>query len=119
MDNTFSANGHKRAICYCRVSTDEQSSNYSLPTQLDACQKYAEKAGMVIVGEFSDDFSGATPIEARPEGRKAFTMLKSGAADCLIAYAMDRIAARQRTATNGKCLLSFGLGEIGQGLAHG
>jgi site-specific DNA recombinase len=81
----------KRAVIYARVSTDEQASNYSLPTQLDACRKYAEKAGMVIVGEFSDDYSGATPIEARPEGRKAFTLLKSGEADCLIAYAVDRL----------------------------
>ena len=82
----------KRAICYCRVSTDEQAGNYSLPTQLEACRKYAEKNDFVIVGEFSDDYSGATPIEARPEGRKAFTMLKSSEADCLIAYSMDRIA---------------------------
>jgi len=82
----------RRVILYARVSTDEQAGNYSLPTQLEACRKYAEQNGMVVVAEFSDDYSGATPIEARPEGRKAFAMLKSGEADCLIAYAMDRIA---------------------------
>lgn len=89
---TFSPNGHKRAVLYARVSTDEQANNYSLSTQLEACRKYAGDNSMAIAGEFSDDYSGATPIEKRPEGRKAFAMLKSGEADCLVAYAMDRLA---------------------------
>ncbi len=36
--------------------------------------------------------SGRLPLEARPEGRKAFTVLKSSEADCLIAFSVDRIA---------------------------
>lgn len=112
-DKTFSSNGHKRAVLYARVSTDEQADNYSLPTQLEACRKYAEDNGFVIVGNqyfdlkenktvlapndntvtgYADDYSGATPIELRPEGRKAYNMLKMDKADCLIAYRVDRIA---------------------------
>ncbi len=116
-DNTFSADGHRRAICYARVSTDEQASNYSLTTQLEACRKYAEKSGMVIVGEFSDDYSGATPIEARPEGRKAFTMLKSSGADCLVSYAMDRIARPDEDGDEWDMpLLIRGLAKLGKDL---
>ena len=88
----FSPNGHKRAVLYARVSTDEQAEKgYSLPSQLEACRRYAEQNEMTVVAEFSDDYSGATPIESRPEGSKAHGMLKDGHADVLIAYRIDRI----------------------------
>ncbi len=53
-------------------------------------RKYATQNDFKIVGEFQDDYSGATPIEFRPEGSKAYTMLKSGAADAIIAFTIDR-----------------------------
>jgi len=86
-----SHNGHKRAVLYARVSTDEQAKGYSLPTQLEACQKYAEAAGYHVAGAFKDDYTGTTPIEQRPEGRKAYALLSSGDADALIVYRMDRL----------------------------
>ena len=49
-----SANGHKRAVLYARVSTDEQADKgYSLPSQFDAMRKYAAQQGFEIAGEFS------------------------------------------------------------------
>ncbi|MBM3129300.1 MAG: hypothetical protein FJ009_11840 [Chloroflexi bacterium] len=86
-----SGNGHKRAVLYARVSTDDQKDKgYSLPSQFDAMRKYAAQNGFEIVGEFQEDFSGATPIEYRPEGGKAYAMLQSGDADVIIAYRIDR-----------------------------
>jgi site-specific DNA recombinase len=86
-----SENGHKRAVLYGRVSTtDQKDVGYSLPSQFDAMRKYAAQQGFEIVGEFQDDYSGATPIEHRPEGRKAYTLLQSGGADVIIAYTIDR-----------------------------
>jgi len=56
-------NGHKRAILYARVSTDEQKDKgYSLPSQFEAMRKYASAQGFEIVAEHQDDYSGATPI---------------------------------------------------------
>lgn len=104
----------KRAIIYARVSTDEQADNYSLPSQIELCRKYAERLSLELVGEqyykkedtklvkaspddagaipaYVDDYSGATPIEQRPEGRKAYAMLKVGNADALISLSVDRI----------------------------
>lgn len=81
----------KRAVIYCRVSTDEQAKGYSLPTQLEACRQYAESHGFEVVASFKDDYSGATPIELRPEGRKAYEMLARGEADALIVYRVDRL----------------------------
>lgn len=81
----------KKAVLYARVSTDDQADKgYSLPSQVDAMRKYAEREGFEIVAEFQDDYSGATPIEFRPEGSKAYALLKSDGADAIIAYAIDR-----------------------------
>lgn len=81
----------KRAILYARVSTDDQADKgYSLPSQFEAMRKYAAQQDLEIVAEFQDDYSGATPIEMRPEGRKAYAMLQDGQADAIIAYTIDR-----------------------------
>lgn len=81
----------KKAVLYARVSSDDQADKgYSLPSQFDAMRKYALQQNFEIVAEFQDDYSGATPIEHRPEGRKAYAMLQSGEADVIIAYTIDR-----------------------------
>ena len=91
MTTQVSGNGDKRAVLYARVSTDEQADKgYSLPSQFDAMRKYAAQQGFQIAGEFQDDYSGATPIEFRPEGKKAYAMLQTGGADVIIAYTIDR-----------------------------
>ena len=80
-----------RAVIYCRVSTDEQAEKgYSLESQLKILRAYAEKHGFTVVGHFSDDFTGTVPIERRPEGKKAYEMLKAHA-DALLVYTMDRL----------------------------
>ena len=90
--DTAQLNGHKRAVIYARVSTDEQAAKgYSLPTQIEACEKYAQDNALKVVAIFKDDFTGASPIETRPEGRKAYEMLRSDQAEVLIAYRIDRI----------------------------
>ena len=81
----------KRAVLYARVSTtDQKDAGYSLPSQFEAMRKYAAREGFEIAGEFQDDYSGATPIEFRPEGKKAYAMLQGGQADVIIAYTIDR-----------------------------
>jgi site-specific DNA recombinase len=96
-----SANGHsvvsgangKRAILYVRVSTDEQAEHgYSLPTQLEACQKYAAKQGFSVPGpeyEITDDYSGAKLD--RPGLDRARAMLEAGEAEAIIVYSPDRL----------------------------
>lgn len=79
-----------RAILYCRVSTEEQGTNYSLPTQLDACRRYALQHDMTIVGEYSDMLSGARLD--RPGLEAARAALRGGAADALIVYSQDRLS---------------------------
>jgi DNA invertase Pin-like site-specific DNA recombinase len=43
--------GNKRAVIYCRVSTDEQADKgYSLQSQIEACGKHAHAHRLEIVG---------------------------------------------------------------------
>jgi site-specific DNA recombinase len=55
----------KNVAIYNRVSTQKQASEgYSLPTQLEACQKYAAERGYNVVAEFADVESGT--MDSRP-----------------------------------------------------
>ncbi len=83
----------KRAVLYARVSTDDQADKgYSLPSQLELCRKYSEQHGFQVVAEFQEDYSGATAIAERPEGKRLWAMLKSREADAVIAYQVDRLS---------------------------
>lgn len=87
----------KRAVLMGRVSTDEQAEKgYSLPSQLEACRKYAEEHGFGVVAEITDDCSGAIPVAERPGGAKVYDMLRKGQADIVIQYTIDRAARDKR-----------------------
>jgi site-specific DNA recombinase len=83
----------KRMICYRRVSTDDQADRgYSLPSQLEAIKAYAAAHNFQIAADFADDYSGATPIADRPEGKKAIAMLRNRQADGIITQHVDRLS---------------------------
>ncbi len=83
----------KRAAIYARVSTDEQAKKgYSLPSQLEACRKYAELHDFTVVGEFIDDISGVIPIAERPGGRQVQAMVEIRQIDAVVVYCVDRLA---------------------------
>lgn len=83
----------KRAIIYVRVSTDDQADRgYSLQSQLEACRRTAEGLGYSVTLEFSEDYSGATAIAERPEGRKLAGAIKRKAADAVFIYNVDRLS---------------------------
>ena len=91
--DTPKLNGHKRMICYRRVSTDDQADRgYLLPSQSEAIRAYAAAHNFQIVADFADDYSGATPIADRPEGKKAIGMLKRQEADGIITHHVDRLS---------------------------
>src|SRR5690349_4542758 len=46
------------AILYCRVSSDEQTRGYSLPTQEESCRRHCEDHGYSVVGVYQDAHSG-------------------------------------------------------------
>ncbi|MBE3037655.1 MAG: recombinase family protein, partial [Chloroflexi bacterium] len=83
----------KRAAIYARVSTlDQADKGYSLPSQVDACRRYAEGVGCTITAEFSEDASGAKPILERLQGGMLASMVKRREVDAVIVHQVDRLS---------------------------
>jgi len=98
----------KRAAIYCRVSTDKQRDNYSIPSQLAECVKYAEKKGYTIVGDryvdqqtgkdcmpghgiraFVDDYSSLELY--RPGLDACYDYLSKQGFESVIVFSIDRL----------------------------
>jgi site-specific DNA recombinase len=81
---------NNRVISYARVSTEEQTKGYSLPTQLEACRRYAEEKGYQVVKEFTDAHTG-TELE-RPGLNELYQFIETNKVRCLIVYDIDRLS---------------------------
>lgn len=81
-----------RLIAYIRVSTDAQAdSGAGLSAQMEACEKYAKKNGLIIHQIFKDEgISGAAEFEDRPGLMQAIDAIKKG--DVLLCAKRDRLA---------------------------
>lgn len=79
-----------RTALYARVSTDEQAKGFSLPTQMEACRKYAVERGYTVVGEFKDDYTG-TELD-RPGLNEMRQLMEASGFERLIVYDLDRLA---------------------------
>ena len=97
---------NKRAIIYARVSTDEQRSNYSIPSQVQECKKYVETKGYALVGnqyvdpETGQDAISGTPAYVddyssrelnRPALDAAYEYLSQYGYDIVVVYSIDRL----------------------------
>ncbi|MCI0563797.1 MAG: recombinase family protein [Nitrososphaera sp.] len=100
----------KRAAIYARVSSDEQRSNYSIPTQVEECLKYVASRGYSLVGnQFVDPETGqdtqaqAHAVQAfvddftsrelsRPSLDAALRYLEEFGFDIFVVYILDRLA---------------------------
>jgi DNA invertase Pin-like site-specific DNA recombinase len=83
------------AIIYTRVSTTDQAeSGAGLAAQSAACAAYASKAGLTVIGTFTDAaISGAAGIEDRPGLMAAVAGLRRG--DALVIAKRDRLGRDQ------------------------
>src|SRR3954452_7254584 len=83
-----------RAITYARVSTDAQERDgTSLDTQERACLDFARQQGWLVVESVRDAASG---FSLDREGiERLRVLLRAGAADVVIAYAVDRLSRNQ------------------------
>jgi site-specific DNA recombinase len=84
--------GHKRAILYARVSTDEQArSGYSLAQQLEALRQYAEQEGYEVLEEVSDPGQSGASLE-RPGMDRVRDLVAAGGVSVVLAQDRDRFA---------------------------
>src|SRR5687767_5923543 len=83
-----------RAIVYSRVSTDAQERDgTSLDTQERAGIELAQTAGWLVIDSIRDAASGFT-LE-RPGMERVRRLIREGAVDVVVAYAVDRLARNQ------------------------
>ena len=86
-----------RAVCYLRVSTDEQAASaLGLKAQEAAVRRWADYRGVEVVAVEVDVCSGATLPGAREGFRRALDRLERARADCLVAAKLDRVTRSSR-----------------------
>ena len=78
-----------KAAIYIRVSGHRQEDGASLDVQLDACRRYCESHGLLVVGEFRDVQSG---LDAdRPEYRAVKELARTNSIDKVVVWRYDRM----------------------------
>lgn len=80
-------------VAYLRVSTDEQAvSGLGLEAQRTTIEQYAERKGLTIVAEFTDEGISAKDLKGRPAALAALKAVESGQAAGLLVAKMDRLS---------------------------
>ena len=86
--------GQLRAVVYSRVSTDAQERDgTSLDTQERASQEYVGANGWILVESIRDTASGHSLD--RPGIERLRLLLRQGAVDVVVPYAVDRLSRNQ------------------------
>ena len=88
-------NFNKIALCYVRVSTQEQVNGYSIGEQIDRLRKYCDAHDWIVVNVYTDaGYSGGNTD--RPALQQLIKDVKSGIGDCVIVYKLDRLSRSQK-----------------------
>lgn len=83
-------NGCRTAVIYARVSTRQQRHNSSFGRQREACELFAQAAGVKVVRCYEEVESGNLYL-SRPLLQQALRDIESGVADILLVESMDRL----------------------------
>ena len=84
----------KRVSTYARVSTEDQAKHgYSLPSQIEACRKYAEERGWLVAAEISDNGVSGAALD-RPGLDRIRDMAQSEEISGVVVYELDRLSRK-------------------------
>ena len=85
----------QRAAIYIRVSTVEQTTNLSLPTQKARCIEYCERQGLQVDRIFTEEGESAKTAD-RTQLRKLIEYISNGKSNIavVVVYRLDRFARR-------------------------
>lgn len=79
-----------RAALYARVSTEEQTQNFSIENQLDHLSKYCEQHGYQVVEKYVDPGWSGTVID-RPALTRLLKEARAKLFDTVVVYKLDRL----------------------------
>jgi len=94
-----------RAAIYCRVSTDEQANNASLPTQETSCRAWCAEHGHTVVAVYADTASGT--VWERLELQRLLADAQRGVFDLVVCHALDRLSRDPEHVTAVRVLLGI------------
>src|SRR4051812_21843232 len=85
----------RRAFIYARISIDRDLESEAPDRQLDFCRTHCTALGWEVVGEFVErDRSAFTKTTVRPEYEPMLRRVRSGEADAVVAFKIDRVGRR-------------------------
>lgn len=85
-----------RAVVYTRVSLDRSGEGLAVSRQLEDARELATRRGWTIVAERSDNDTSAAGSKKRPGFEQVLEDLRTGTADAVIAWALDRLTRNRR-----------------------
>jgi site-specific DNA recombinase len=85
----------KKVALYARVSTEEQTSNFSLAAQLELLRKHASDNGFAVFNEYVDGGYSGTVLE-RPAFQKMLHDAKNREFQLILVYRLDRFFRNNR-----------------------
>ena len=81
------------AVVYCRVSTQEQTENYSLGTQEHACRDYCKRHGLTLDRVFVEEGQSAKTINRTQFGKMLeYCFEGKGRIQCVVVYNVSRFS---------------------------
>ena len=80
------------AVIYVRVSTEEQTQNYSLESQEKECRAYASRNSLIVTKLFREEGVSAKTVSGRPELKTLLTYCtsKKNCISTVLVYKFDR-----------------------------
>jgi site-specific DNA recombinase len=81
----------RRALVYCRISSDPEHDLLGVTRQLDDCRALAERLGWEIVGEYVDDDVSAYSGKPRPQYEALLEALRGRTGNAVLAWHPDRL----------------------------
>jgi site-specific DNA recombinase len=89
------------AVIYSRFSTENQKET-SIDAQERACEEYAKKKGLEIVGRYADRAKSGTNAEKREQFQKMLSDSANGLFSCVLVFSIDRFARDLRDYLNSR-----------------
>jgi len=80
-----------QTVVYARRSA-ESGDDYSLTTQVEACQRYAAARGLADVTVVQENYTGTVPLADRPGGAAVWQAVRGRQARALVVYTLDRLS---------------------------
>jgi site-specific DNA recombinase len=81
----------KRAVIYCRISSDPKGDMLGVQRQERACRDLVEQQGWSVIEVFTDDDRSAYSGKPRPSYNAMLVAVQAGEVDVVVAWAPDRL----------------------------